>query len=313
VSEPATSPANEVVPAGFVRRWAAFFIDSLILTAGAYGVFFVVLLGAAGLGGLEALASDEPPMWLIGLQLGLALLYFFAAGLYYSLMESSASQATLGKMALAIKVVDAEGRRLSFLHALGRWAAAALSYLTLYIGFLMAAFTARKQALHDLVAGTQVVDQWAYTAFPDRQKRGPSGCLVVFLIAAMMLPLLAILAAIAIPAYQDYSHRAGVATALAELTPLQTDVTGYIAREGSCPANDMPGFAAAATYASPRLRQVEFYELDDGRCAVVADLVVPPSQAAENRWLELAYDRTTQRWSCRSGLPDRVLPRSCRG
>ena len=95
-----------------------------------------------------------------------------------------------------------DGRRINGAHALGRWFAAALSYLTLFIGFLMAAVTDSKRALHDYVAGAQVVDAWAYTSFPERQKRGLSGCLVAFLVAMLMVPILAILAAIAISQYQ---------------------------------------------------------------------------------------------------------------
>jgi uncharacterized RDD family membrane protein YckC len=312
VTEPVSLPAQDVVPAGFVRRWAAFFIDSLVLTAGFYGVFFVVLLAAAGAGGLEALGAGEPPMWLVGLQLGLALLYLVAAGLYYAGMESSKSQATLGKMALSIKVVDADGRRLTFAHALGRWAAASLSYLTLYIGFLMAAFTERKQALHDLIAKTQVVDQWAYTDFPERQKRGLSGCLVVFLIAVLMIPILGIVAAIALPAYQDYVERARVAQALNRLEPLKRGVADHVERQQACPTNETAGFGTPDSYADAQILQVQILALDDARCALVADLVGPASQPEEKRWLELAFDRQTGRWACRSGLPDMKLPSSCR-
>ena len=69
------------------------------------------------------------------------LFWLLIAPLYYSLMESSRLQATLGKRALGIKVTDDLGQRISFRHALGRWVCAALSYLTLDIGFAMAGFT----------------------------------------------------------------------------------------------------------------------------------------------------------------------------
>jgi uncharacterized RDD family membrane protein YckC len=72
-------------------------------------------------------------------------------------MESSAKQATVGKMALGIIVTDLEGRRLGFGRATGRYFAKILSALILGIGFLMAAFTERKQGLHDMVASTLVV------------------------------------------------------------------------------------------------------------------------------------------------------------
>ncbi|MDX6593454.1 MAG: hypothetical protein QOJ13_2650 [Gaiellales bacterium] len=67
--------------------------------------------------------------------------------------------ATLGRRALGIKVTDVEGNRITFARATGRYFAKILSALTLLIGYIMAAFTARKQALHDLIAGTLVVNR----------------------------------------------------------------------------------------------------------------------------------------------------------
>lgn len=78
---------------------------------------------------------------------------------YYTFMESSSTQATLGKMALGIIVVDMEGRRISFARALGRSAGKIISGCTCYIGFIMAGFTQRKQGLHDIMAGCLVVDK----------------------------------------------------------------------------------------------------------------------------------------------------------
>ena len=77
--------------------------------------------------------------------------------LYFALMESSTKQATVGKMALGIFVTDLDGRRISFGRATGRYFAKILSALTLGIGFLMAGFTERKQALHDMVASCLVL------------------------------------------------------------------------------------------------------------------------------------------------------------
>jgi uncharacterized RDD family membrane protein YckC len=79
--------------------------------------------------------------------------------LYYSLLESSAWQGTLGKKALGLAVTDLEGRRISFGRAVGRWFAKIISSLTLLIGYIMAGFTAKKQALHDMIAGTLVIKQ----------------------------------------------------------------------------------------------------------------------------------------------------------
>lgn len=76
---------------------------------------------------------------------------------YFTLLESSRLQATLGKLLFGIKVIDLSGNRVSFARATGRLFAKILSGQVLLIGYLMAAFTERRQALHDLLAGTLVI------------------------------------------------------------------------------------------------------------------------------------------------------------
>ncbi len=80
-----------------------------------------------------------------------------ASIVYHAGMESSRLQATVGKLLLSVKVTDLQGRRISFLRALGRFAGKFVSGSILCIGFIMAAFTAKRQALHDLIAGTLVM------------------------------------------------------------------------------------------------------------------------------------------------------------
>lgn len=77
--------------------------------------------------------------------------------IYLILMESSKFQASLGKLALGLKVVDKEGQKLTVLRALGRNLSKVFSVFTLMIGFMMAGWTKNKQALHDMVAGCYVV------------------------------------------------------------------------------------------------------------------------------------------------------------
>ena len=77
--------------------------------------------------------------------------------LYFSLMESSSWQATLGKKALGLYVTDLEGNRITFARATGRYFAKLISSLTLLIGYIMAGFTEKKQALHDMIAGCLVM------------------------------------------------------------------------------------------------------------------------------------------------------------
>lgn len=89
--------------------------------------------------------------------LGIAIA-FLVGLLYFASLESSARQATIGKMALAIRVTDLEGRRIGRDRAALRYIAKVPSAAILFVGFIMAGFTARKQALHDVLAGCLVVN-----------------------------------------------------------------------------------------------------------------------------------------------------------
>ncbi len=82
-----------------------------------------------------------------------------AQWLYFALMESSVKQGTLGKMALGIIVTDANGNRISFGRATGRYFGKIISGAILCIGYIMAGFTEKKQALHDMIAGCLVVNK----------------------------------------------------------------------------------------------------------------------------------------------------------
>ncbi|MBW7997922.1 MAG: hypothetical protein FVQ81_15400 [Candidatus Glassbacteria bacterium] len=83
--------------------------------------------------------------------------------LYFAVFESSPRQATPGKMMLGIFVTDIHGRRISFPRALARTLAKILSKLILWLGYVLALFTPRSQTLHDLIAGTLVLEP-AYSA-----------------------------------------------------------------------------------------------------------------------------------------------------
>lgn len=93
-----------------------------------------------------------------GVSLGPGIVAFLVVPwLYEALMLSSEPRATLGKMALGIVVTDVHGQRLTFGRATGRHFAKYLSAFILGVGFIMAAFSARKQALHDMIADTLVM------------------------------------------------------------------------------------------------------------------------------------------------------------
>jgi uncharacterized RDD family membrane protein YckC len=152
---------GHVVYAGFWKRVAASLIDSFILAllGGVVGAAIGGLMGAVlGSGSREAVQ--------LLVQLGSAVL----AACYYGWFYASVQQASPGKMAIGIKVVRGNGGGCGFWRGFGRYFAMIPSSLILGIGFLMAGFTARKQALHDLMCDTLVVDKWAYTEWPDQQR-----------------------------------------------------------------------------------------------------------------------------------------------
>lgn len=85
---------------------------------------------------------------------------------YFALMESSPAQATVGKIALGIYVTDREGDPIDFRQASIRFWAKIISTLTLMLGWLMPAFTPRKRALHDILAGTLVLTRATVPLLP---------------------------------------------------------------------------------------------------------------------------------------------------
>lgn len=150
--------ARPVQYAGFWLRFVALIIDLIVL--GVIG--FIVTIPFAGMGMAVFMRGRAPmsPQELAPLfaAMGrLLLIRFVINWLYYALLESSSWQATLGKKALGLEVTDMEGRRIGFGRASGRFFGKIISSLILLIGFAMAGFTEKKQALHDMLAGCLVI------------------------------------------------------------------------------------------------------------------------------------------------------------
>jgi uncharacterized RDD family membrane protein YckC len=140
----ASSTAQPVAYGGFWIRLVAYIIDAIVLS--------IVVSVLATIFGVPLVPEDmehyDPT---------LNLLSFIIGWLYFALLESSARGATLGKMALGLRVVTSNGQRLSFLNATGRYFAKILSAIILMIGFIMIGFTDKKRGLHDMIAGTLVI------------------------------------------------------------------------------------------------------------------------------------------------------------
>jgi uncharacterized RDD family membrane protein YckC len=138
---------------GFWIRFLAFIIDSIILRVVVTPIGMI--FGALGLAGGMMHGIPHFGFALMGGGVTFVVL-IFGSWLYAALMESSSYQATLGKMILGLKVTDLNGNRISFERATGRHFAKWLSAMILFIGFIMIAFTERKQGLHDMLAETLV-------------------------------------------------------------------------------------------------------------------------------------------------------------
>jgi uncharacterized RDD family membrane protein YckC len=137
--------------AGFWRRFLAMIIDSIILDV-ALGLAAVVAFPLLGLSW-----DFDPEQMSSGTIAILYLVLLLVWWLYSALLESSSRQATVGKMAMSIIVTDMAGQRISFGRATGRTFGKVISSMIFAIGYIMAAFTARKQALHDIMAGCLVI------------------------------------------------------------------------------------------------------------------------------------------------------------
>ena len=150
--------------AGFWVRFVASLIDGLILGIPFWIVVMVLIFTLGGFGMMMRRSAGDPraaaalvaPVIILFFLGGLA--FMFVEWLYFAGMESSARQATLGKSVMSLRVTNYEGQRISFGHATGRFFAKIISGLIPFaIGYIMAGFTEKKQALHDFIAGTLVL------------------------------------------------------------------------------------------------------------------------------------------------------------
>jgi uncharacterized RDD family membrane protein YckC len=162
---PQSAPVREVIPAihdlsalparpvfaGFWLRAVACFIDTILIAA-------VFVLGASFFPAtFEKLLPTTPPsLTAMPQPAPLVIVLLVSLGcLYYTLFEASSWQATPGKRILRLYVTDLSGQRITFQRALIRNLARQISGI-FFIGYVIAGFTEKKQALHDIIAGCLV-------------------------------------------------------------------------------------------------------------------------------------------------------------
>lgn len=157
--------------AGFWIRFGAWVIDSIIVGIPLLilsNVIFALFVNSMEIpeellidpASIETL-SDAEILSIIGPMMvaffGTMAVCLLFSLFYYALLHSSKWQATIGKKLLGLMVTDKNGNRLSFWRSLGRYVVSSLLSGILLIGFILAAFTEKKQALHDLIVGSLVV------------------------------------------------------------------------------------------------------------------------------------------------------------
>lgn len=219
-------PTETPVIAAYGRRAAASLIDGLVLILPLCLLFLLPRL----------LIDDDGAAFAVGEPLAL-----LASLAYYGLLQGRDEGATLGKRAVGIRVVRDDGRALGTRLALGRYALLML-FGMLLIPYLVPLFNARRKGLHDMICGTTVIE-----GVSDRHPRldfsashiGGWGALTWVLVALLLLVPFAMgmLAALAIPAYQDYAVRSQVALAIERARTVSEQVAAYHERRGRWPLN----------------------------------------------------------------------------
>ncbi len=143
---------GEVRYAGFWIRFAAKFIDGLVMGV-IIGLPMIVLMFGAG---MSMQPGQQPNAAFLGLQVLLQVVGTGAAVAYNTFMHGKYG-ATLGKMAVGVRVVMADGSKISYQRAFGRAWADILSGMICYIGYIIAGFDKEKRALHDHICQTRVI------------------------------------------------------------------------------------------------------------------------------------------------------------
>jgi uncharacterized RDD family membrane protein YckC len=150
--------------AGFWLRFVAYLIDSVVSSV-AFIILLIPLFVLTGVGGVlskigsgEDIGDDAAAFLGLGFIFGFVGIILVVSWLYHALSESSSWQATPGKKLLNLQVTDIDGRRVSFGRASGRFFGKIITgMIPLAIGYIMAGFTEKKQALHDMIAGCLVL------------------------------------------------------------------------------------------------------------------------------------------------------------
>ncbi|MGH8446387.1 MAG: RDD family protein [Solimonas sp.] len=285
----------------YLSRFAAYLLDGVVgwfVMMGLYlvaGIAIVVVDGASGDEHTGFAAAAVIPTYLA----------YFALFAYW---QGGEKRATPGKRALGLVAVTPDGRPLGFWRAYARQIVMPITLLFL-LPFFVLFFTRRRQMLHDFIVGSVVVrkDSFDPASFDaDRLQRPPgdgNAAIIIVVLLFGFVFIIGILAAIAIPAYQDYVTRANVSAALSEVAPLKAQIGELLSTQDHI-----------ASYADVGLEGPLQLQGNAGSADVGADGTIAISFAMrpiENKVLVLKP--ADGHWDCKGGdLPAKYRPSNCR-
>lgn len=142
--------------AGFWIRLGAKAIDWIIVTLVIYAV--MIPFDMLFMPELDMAAAPNPEdMKAFVIPSIMMSVFQFGIYIFYTTWFVGKYAATPGKMVCGLKIVTAENQRVSYLRAFARYFAEMLSSIILFIGYIMAAFSSEKKALHDRICSTRVI------------------------------------------------------------------------------------------------------------------------------------------------------------
>ncbi|MFT4246574.1 MAG: GYF domain-containing protein [Pseudomonas sp.] len=151
----------------------------------------------------------------------------------------------------------------------------------------------------------------------DTASPGLSGGALAIIISGVagmfLLTLASLIAAIALPVYQEYLLRSQTAAALARLQTHTVAVAEFQRRQGRCPVNGEGSFGTPEHYADGPLGTLRIGRFDNGHCGLEGQLAVPGKPEIDGKAIWLDYDEAAGSWHCSSEIDDRYLPNRCRG
>jgi uncharacterized RDD family membrane protein YckC len=287
----------KLIYAGFRIRFLANFLDILALLACMILLLFV-------LAGLIALTGNDS---IVHHSLATPLFYgsiIVISAAYYVLLEAGPRSATLGKRWLNLKVTDRHGNQLTVMRALWRLAAHLFSYLPFFLGFLIQPFTPRKQALHDMLAGTIVLRE-------HQSKKIPLPATLLVLFIALMVPVLAFITTAGVPVFQQYILNVQLGKGLKIGAQATQAVARFYLANGRVPA--VIGEAGGHVSSSPHVSGVDINQQNGELSVTFSDSV---RQALRNKHLLYTPAQAPDQsivWRCHSNdIEARYLPETCR-